>query len=323
MPKPLVSIVISTYNTAQYLPTAIRSCLAQTYQETEIIVVDDGSPDDTLSALKDFTEVHYIRKTNGGVASARNRGLLEAKGEFIQILDADDYLLPTKIERCMQTFETQPSAHVVYTDFEQRTADLSSRYIGQKQYILDRPQGQILLSLLRNLNAYFPPNAALVRRNILEQVGGFNERLKGTDDWYLWINLAAHDAEFRYIPEVLAWSRMTPGSLSKQKLVFSEARLFAWEDLQLLPIPQTYFQQIDLNAKLADRHHVLALVYWEDRRLVEAREHFRAAIKLQLNGRSGRRLLLMCTYALSRRHAAQMISRLVRLRSSLFDMNQS
>lgn len=97
--KPLVSIVIPTYNYANYLPTAIKSCLQQTYGNLEIIVVDDGSTDNTTAVIEKFREsIRYIHQANQGVSSARNRGLEEARGSFITFLDADDSFTTDSIE---------------------------------------------------------------------------------------------------------------------------------------------------------------------------------------------------------------------------------
>ncbi len=98
----LVSIIITAYNYARFLPEALRSCLAQTYQPVEIIVVDDGSTDNTREVVAGFPEVKYIYQPNQGVTSALNVGLSHAQGEFIQFLDADDTLSPTKIQRCVE-----------------------------------------------------------------------------------------------------------------------------------------------------------------------------------------------------------------------------
>ncbi len=103
--NPLVSIVIPTYNYAGYLPTAITSCLEQTYRNLEIIVVDDGSTDNTPAVVEGFRDgIRYIRQANQGVSSARNRGLEEARGSFITFLDADDSLTADSIEIRVRIF---------------------------------------------------------------------------------------------------------------------------------------------------------------------------------------------------------------------------
>ncbi len=94
---PLVSIVIPTYNYCRYIGKALQSCLDQTYKNLEVIVVDDGSTDDTRRVLEGFPHVVYLFQENQGVSPARNRGVAYARGRFIAFLDADDYLLPNSI----------------------------------------------------------------------------------------------------------------------------------------------------------------------------------------------------------------------------------
>lgn len=101
--SPLISIVIPTYNYGSYLPKALASCLGQTYKNVEIIVVDDGSTDDTREVIEGFVDrVHYVHQVNSGVSAARNKGLSLAGGEFINFLDADDYLTEDSIQTRLQ-----------------------------------------------------------------------------------------------------------------------------------------------------------------------------------------------------------------------------
>src|SRR5260221_13651148 len=106
MPTPwnLLRIIITAYNYARFLPEALRSCLAQTYQPIEIIVVDDGSTDNTREVVAGFPDVKYIYQENRGLSAAHNNALRHSQGDFIQFLDADDTISPTKIERCMEAF---------------------------------------------------------------------------------------------------------------------------------------------------------------------------------------------------------------------------
>jgi len=118
LPK-LVSVVIPTYNRARGVAAAVASALAQTYSPIEVIVVDDGSTDDTEAEIRRFgRQVVYVKQANGGVASARNKGLAEARGEFIALLDSDDVWHPWKIELQVATLERQPDLGLVWTDMD-------------------------------------------------------------------------------------------------------------------------------------------------------------------------------------------------------------
>jgi len=117
MSTPLVTVLIDTYNYGQYIEEAVESVLAQEFprEQREILVVDDGSTDDTAQRLKKYgDEIRYIRKPNGGQASAFNLGFAEARGEIVATLDADDLWLPNKLRRVSETFEKNPDAGMVY-----------------------------------------------------------------------------------------------------------------------------------------------------------------------------------------------------------------
>jgi len=123
---PLVSIIIPTYNYAGYLPRAIQSCLDQSYKSLEIIVIDDGSTDNTKEVAERYgNSISYIRQGNSGVSSARNRGLKEAAGDFIAFLDADDYLTENAVEIRLDALLRKPLAGTVITEtYSKKGSDL-------------------------------------------------------------------------------------------------------------------------------------------------------------------------------------------------------
>jgi len=306
MTNPFVSIVIPCFNHASFLSDAIRSCLAQTHSNLEILVVDDGSTDNTSEVIRQFPQVHYIYQDNAGVAAARNRGWRQARGEFVQFLDADDYLLPTKIQRCLDVFMANPDVGVVYTDYEIRTEDMCAPHeIQHPAWVM--PEGEVLKCLIDQNTAFFVPACALIRRELIERVNGFNETLHGTEDWYMWINLAAHGARFKYVPEILAWYRQTLNGLSKQEVPLAYARLRAYEDLRLLPIPAGL---VRLDDKLADRHHVMAVKLWHHGEPARAREHLVKAIRLQRRRRLVRSLLWCLSFVMSLAAAENILKQL-------------
>lgn len=311
MTSPCVSVVIPCYNHANYLQDAIRSCLAQTYPNLEILVVDDGSTDNTKAVVGQFPQVQYIYQDNAGVGAARNRGWRQAQGEFVQFLDADDYLLPTKIQRCVDALRADPEIGVVYTDYEIRTEDMCARHpIQHPAWVM--PEGEVLKRLIDQNTAFFVPACAVIRRELIERVNGFNETLHGTEDWYMWISLAAHGARFRYVPEMLVWYRQTLNGLSKQEVPLAYARLRAYEDLRLLPIPAGL---INLNDKLADRQHVMAVKLWHHGEPARAREHLAKAIQLQRRRRLARCLLWCLSYIMTLSEAENFLNQLRRVRA--------
>ncbi|TDT39479.1 glycosyltransferase involved in cell wall biosynthesis [Halospina denitrificans] len=210
MDQPLVSVVVATYNTADYVPDAVASVLAQTWQNLEVIIVDDGSTDDTQAVLQDSISdprVHYIKTENRGQPRAKNRGIHESKGEFVAFCDADDLWRSNKLELQIPEFEN-PRVGVVYTDVS---------YLDENSIALDKKQpytrhsGWVTHELaIRN---FVPFGTAVIRRSCIEQDGMFDEALPMGIDWDLWLRYSVK-WEFRHIPEQTYYYRVWPGQMS-------------------------------------------------------------------------------------------------------------
>ena len=179
----LVSAVIPTYNRSRDLRIAIGTALDQTYpaDAIEIIVVDDGSIDDTAEVVKrDFGErVRYLRKPNGGVSSARNHGMAASRGAFIALLDSDDEWRPRHVEAQVAFLEAHPDFGMVLTDVERmdenrRTTEMFHR---RESIPVD---GEVLRWVLRN--PALAPASAMIRRAVYEDIGGFDEKLRTAED---------------------------------------------------------------------------------------------------------------------------------------------
>lgn len=192
---PTVSIIIPCHNRAKLLLKTIDSVLEQTYQDFEIIVVDDASTDDILSELNsvDDPRIHYFRHAhNKGAPAARNTGLAHAQGEYIAFLDSDDAWLPEKLERQLQAFDDK--AHdcgIVYCRFLK--GETPSRLPPQTGDF-----GQNIL--VRNFVGTF--STPLIRRRCFDDTRLMDESLKSCQDWDLWIRMAEHH-KFFYIEEPL------------------------------------------------------------------------------------------------------------------------
>jgi glycosyltransferase involved in cell wall biosynthesis len=163
---PLVSIIIPTYNYAGYLPRAIQSCLDQSYKFLEIIVIDDGSTDNTKEIAESYGKrIIYIRQENAGVSSARNRGLEEATGHCIAFLDADDYLREDAIEVRLNALLSKPSAGTVITEtYSQKGSDLYCKPRFKTDIMSDKFYEDLLLGRFP-----FGTCAALIRSSIARQ----------------------------------------------------------------------------------------------------------------------------------------------------------
>jgi glycosyltransferase involved in cell wall biosynthesis len=180
-----VSIVITCYNQGRFLAEAVQSALNQTAGNIEILVVDDGSTDDTVSVAGRFPAVRCIRQSNQGLAAARNAGLSAAVGEFICFLDADDMLLPEAIEAGCATFHEHPECAFVYGD--SCDVDASGQVISPRRGY--RALGNHYRSLLEG-NFIGMHATVLYRRRILRSLGGFDTRLRRCEDYEAYLRIA-------------------------------------------------------------------------------------------------------------------------------------
>lgn len=209
--SPLVSVVVATYNMAQYLPDAIRSALAQHYSPLEIIVVDDGSTDDTASVMRQFAvddRVRYLRQPNGGQARAKNRAIYESSGDFIAFLDADDLWAQDKLAVQVPLFMSLPRVGVVYTDFVCiDPAGIPLPTVRPKRYYSGKISGRLLV------DNFVTGMTSLVRRECVTTLGAFDETLPMGVDYDLWLRLSTR-YEFQYLDRITYLYRQWPGQMS-------------------------------------------------------------------------------------------------------------
>ena len=182
-----VSVVIPTYNLARLLPEAVESVRAQSWPDVEIIVVDDGSTDDSERVLERLSRegVRCFRQENAGAAAARNRGIREARKSWVAFLDADDFWMAGKLAAQFEALEGKPSAAFSYTDERIRFEDGSESDRASKA-----TDGPLLPQMLVG-NILSTPTM-LVRRDCFDAVGLFDARLRTGEDWDMWMRLAAH-----------------------------------------------------------------------------------------------------------------------------------
>ncbi|MFQ5801288.1 MAG: glycosyltransferase family 2 protein [Candidatus Methylomirabilales bacterium] len=179
-----VSVVIPTYNRGDTLPETLQSVFAQTYRDYEVIVVDDGSTDDTPAVMDPFRDrVHYIYQPNAGQARARNHGVRSARGEFIALLDSDDAWEPELLETEVGVLDRLPE--VVLVSARSTTAGKASEEFPRTQDVF---WGDLFLKLFQG--NFINTSAVVVRRTCLEAAGGFNERYRCYEDYDLWLRIA-------------------------------------------------------------------------------------------------------------------------------------
>lgn len=182
---PLVSVIVPTFNRERFLGDAIDSVLAQTYANFELIVVDDGSTDTTGELLAAHGEaVQVIRQSNQGVSAARNAGIRASKGEFIALLDSDDYWLPEKMACQMDFFSTHPEAGICQT--EEIWIRNGVRVNPKKKH--RKHSGMIFEKTLPL--CLVSPSAVMLRKSLLDEVGLFDPSLPACEDYDLWLRIA-------------------------------------------------------------------------------------------------------------------------------------
>lgn len=187
-----VSVIIPTFNSGRFLGEAIQSVLDQTYQDWELIVVDDGSTDDTREVVAAFPNrrIRYAYQPNQGTAAALNAGIRLARGDHVAFLGADDRWLPEKL--ALQVAQLQalpPSVGLVYGDLylvNIEDGTVLGRFLDGRQC----PRGKVLGRLLRSDGAFIHPCSALIRREVFDEVGLLDEGLRTHEDWELWVRIA-------------------------------------------------------------------------------------------------------------------------------------
>lgn len=182
-----VSVIIPTYNRAKYIAKALDSVLFQSYQNFEIIIVDDGSTDDTKNILQPYLKdprVLYIYQQNQRVSRARNNGIKQSKGEYIALLDSDDYWLDSKkLEKQVNFFEKNPD-YLLTSGGIIRVAES-----GKEVSKVLNPESDEAIRPAMLFSCLFAPSGAMFRRNIFEKIGGFNEMSDLSEDWEFFLEI--------------------------------------------------------------------------------------------------------------------------------------
>lgn len=222
--NPLVSIVITNYNCGRFVAEAIETALAQSYPNVEVIVVDDGSTDDSMKAIEAYRHrVRIVAQRNRGVSGARNTGIGESRGEFVAFFDADDLWRRDKLAKQLPLF-ANPSVGLVYCGVEY--IDDAGRSLGTNVKGL---KGRVLrdIALLRETVVLAGGSTAVVRRRLFDEVGGFDPELSTAADWDMWRRIACV-AEIDVAREPLMKYRLRAGSMHRNPTVFEHDMLYGF-----------------------------------------------------------------------------------------------
>jgi glycosyltransferase involved in cell wall biosynthesis len=254
MTSKQVSVIIPAYNCAPYLEAAIQSALDQTYPNIEVVVVNDGSPDDTDKVVQPFLDrIFYVKQENKGLSGARNSGFQASHGEFVCFLDADDTLFPDKFTKQMAVFEREPDLGVVISGHLDIAADGKTIICAVEKH-WHRDALEHLLN-----HVVFPVHAALIRRDVLDEKNPFPEvvnRGEYQEDWQLWLDLALNGIQFSSVPEPTCryWHRAGSGSSYPLKHFDGARRVVNW--LRQHPKIEPYRSRVERLSKIVDMERV-------------------------------------------------------------------
>jgi len=258
---PKVSINIPCFNSEKYIAETLQSVLSQTFEDFEIILVNDGSTDMTEEIIKTFSDprIKYYYQKNIGLGKTRNRQLALSSGDFIAFLDHDDIWLPTKLEKQIPLFENQPKVGLVYCDtiFFNNKGDVKRLYNNRVP-----PRGNVFRQILKNYFLAMP--SVVIRKKALDsQQQWFDDNFSMSEECDLFTRIA-HDWDFDYVNEPLAKWRMHKASLtfSKRELVSRETELIMAKFIEIYPNFESEYKS-ELVAMKAFTQYQYALLDWE------------------------------------------------------------
>lgn len=211
----MISIILPVYNGEKYIEDAIKSVMSQTYNNWELIVIDDGSSDSTSTIVNKYinTNIHYIYQENKGPSDARNKGITVAKGEYLAFLDADDLYKSNKLSDQLSYLNENPSVDIVYNDIEVVDEFLNHLSFLKSEGIYNRKEDFLAVLLFRQIIPL--PPSMLIRRRCFEGGLKYNSNYIHCEDYDLTIQLASQYT-FGYLPENLYIYRRHDNNLTNQ-----------------------------------------------------------------------------------------------------------
>ena len=262
-----VDVIIPAFNAARYLPFAIESVAAQTFDDWHIVLVNDGSTDNTAEVVAPFLDrlgakITYITQENRGLPAARNIAIRASTSEFIALLDADDVWMPCRLSESLKIFAKRPKAGIAYglITFIDQEGHSGRTWNGNLKYSEGRIAPRIYMRKVE-----LPCPTITFRRRCVDEVGCFDETMRSTEDRDLWLRIALR-YEVAFVPVVLACYRVSPGSMSTNSQRMLEAQLqfirkhYGSEGCGLLPrqisLARAYKQQAEA---LKQNHPAAAL----------------------------------------------------------------
>jgi len=232
--SPLVSVIIPTYNSGRFVAQAVESVLTQTYSPIEVIVVDDGSTDDTKSVLSRFNgQIRYICQPNSGPSAARNTGIRIAEGEYISFLDADDLWVPDKLALQTAFMQKSPNIGLLFSDHEEfdEAGIVFPSFLDKKklrlQLVSQTPIQGIFAKLLEE--NFISTPTVMVRKECFEKAGLFDEAVRSVEDLDLWLRIST-SFEIFCLPQVVCRRRIHAFNTSRDRAVSDPGLVMVFEN---------------------------------------------------------------------------------------------
>jgi glycosyltransferase involved in cell wall biosynthesis len=226
--QPLISVIVPTYNYGRFIGETLECLRAQTYTNWECVIVDDGSTDDTAAQVARFMErdarFKFVRQENARQAAAKNNGLRNSAGQYIQFLDADDLIEPQKFAQQVEYLETHPEIDIVYGSMRYFTTENPTERLhwvwGENKPWMPETSGsgkEVLTAVVRHNIMVI--NSPLIRRSVVDAVGLFDNGLPPAEDWDYWVRCAAAGMRFQFedLPGTLALVRWHSSSSSQDR----------------------------------------------------------------------------------------------------------
>lgn len=292
MAPPLVSVVIPVYNGARFLAAAIESVLTQSHQPIELILVDDGSTDDSPKVIDSYgARVVTIRQKNEGVGRARNAGILCARGDFVAFLDQDDWWTPEKVEKQVRVFLSDDRIGLVHTGvshYDEVTAAFAEPFVPnwRRAELIGNCYDQLLLG------NFIYNSSVMVRRSVLNAVGGFDTEICGNtvQDYDLWLRFA-QQSTFACLPEELLVFRLHPeqGTWKRRQMLTQELRL-----VERRTDDRVRSNSRVLAARLATLWYDLGIAHLDASEREEARRCFGRSIRIRWSTRMSMLYIASC-----------------------------
>jgi glycosyltransferase involved in cell wall biosynthesis len=240
-----ISIIIPSFNTAHYLCEAVDSVLNSTFKDFEIIIVDDGSTDNTKQVVSKYNNtpsVNYIYQSNKGLAGARNTGISAAQGKYLVFLDSDDVILSDKLEVQFNYLENNKDIDVVYSLSECFVEnDLNDRIK------INFPifEGNVLPQLLNG--NFMHVNSIMVRKEKVVAVGCFNSNYRELEDWDLWLRMSIEGSKFKCISHVLSLVRVRRDSMTANQDKMNKSMFNVLLNFKTFMEPSSYWGSYKVN----------------------------------------------------------------------------